>query len=137
MNNYKGRKPVNLTVNSILSTLITLMIGILIGYSLNSPLKSNVSNYFGNNINNSFENKPKTNFQLDSVTKTTDPLDFSTYQTIQLYSSGNRSVCSDWLTSRGEIPTLLNKLGLLGLGVEVGVRDGEFSQWILSNLKGK
>lgn len=143
MNNNKGRKPITLTFNSILSTSITLMIGIIIGFSLSSLQKYNISsNYTVENSNknnennansNNNNNNQKINLRLES---TIDKIDLN-IQVIQLYSSGNRSVCSDRLTTRGEIPSLLNKLGMFGLGVEVGVRDGDFSQWILSNWKGK
>jgi len=53
------------------------------------------------------------------------------------YGSGNRSSSSERLKSRGDIPMFLNRLGLLGIGVEVGVRDGEYSQWILSHWNGQ
>jgi hypothetical protein len=53
------------------------------------------------------------------------------------YGAGNRSVASNRLHVRAEIPNMLNKLGLLGEAVEVGVRDGEHSFWILSHWKGK
>lgn len=41
------------------------------------------------------------------------------------------------LESRGELPDYLNDLGLVGEGVEVGVRNGEFSKHILSKWRGK
>jgi hypothetical protein len=38
---------------------------------------------------------------------------------------------------RDELPEVLNRRGLLGTGVEVGVRKGEFSERILSSWSGK
>ena len=40
------------------------------------------------------------------------------------------------MKDRSEIPMYLTKLGLSGEGVEVGVRDGEFSEWVLSHWNG-
>lgn len=37
---------------------------------------------------------------------------------------------------REDLPRLLNRLGLLGTGVEVGVRNGAFSAWILHRWQG-
>lgn len=53
------------------------------------------------------------------------------------FGSGNRSASSERMNSRGEIPNFLNRLGLLGEAVEVGVRDGDYSQWMLSHWNGK
>jgi hypothetical protein len=41
------------------------------------------------------------------------------------------------MKSRGELPTYLNDLGLVGEGVEVGVRNGEHSKHILTFWKGR
>ena len=41
-----------------------------------------------------------------------------------------------FLPIREDLPELLNRRGLLGTGYEVGVRDGEFSELILSGWKG-
>jgi hypothetical protein len=38
---------------------------------------------------------------------------------------------------REEIPLLLNSLGLLGTGIEVGVRKGDFSEWLLEIWTGE
>jgi hypothetical protein len=38
---------------------------------------------------------------------------------------------------RDELPEVLNRRGLLGTGVEVGVRKGEFSERILSSWSGE
>ena len=45
------------------------------------------------------------------------------------------SIIFNKLKTRGDIPNLLNKLELFGEGVEVGVRRGEFSRYILKNSK--
>jgi hypothetical protein len=55
----------------------------------------------------------------------------------EAYATGNRSLLYNRLADRAKIPQFLNDLGLLGEAVEVGVRDGEFSSWILSHWKGK
>jgi hypothetical protein len=47
------------------------------------------------------------------------------------------SLCHKQLSTRGELPSYLTSLGLLGEGVEIGVRDGDFSQWVLSNWEGE
>jgi len=41
------------------------------------------------------------------------------------------------MESRGDIPALLHDLGLKGEAVEIGVRDGDFSKWILDNWDGQ
>lgn len=56
---------------------------------------------------------------------------------INQYVAGNRSLASRRLKDRADIPNLLNDMGLLGTAVEVGVRDGDHSFWILSHWKGK
>jgi hypothetical protein len=38
---------------------------------------------------------------------------------------------------REEIPLLLNSLGLLGAGIELGVRKGDFSEWLLDTWSGE
>ena len=45
------------------------------------------------------------------------------------------SACHRRLTSRGELPALLDALGLRGDGVEVGVREGDFSEHMLANWR--
>lgn len=114
MINIKGRKPISLTFNSILSSSITLMIGIIIGFSLSSLQKYNISNnYVVDNSNKKNENNVNSNnLRLENIIEKIDIKDLN-IQAIQLYSSGNRSVCSDRLNTRGEIPSLLNKLGYL------------------------
>eukprot|EP01031_Cornospumella_fuschlensis_P025083 gene25083-30297_t len=52
-------------------------------------------------------------------------------------SAHSYSLCHQRLSTRGELPKYAEALGLLGEAVEVGVRDGEFSDWILQNWKGK
>jgi len=47
------------------------------------------------------------------------------------------SLCHKQLSTRGELPSYLTSLGLLGEGVEIGVRDGDFSQWVLSRWSGE
>ena len=47
------------------------------------------------------------------------------------------SVCHRRLRSRGELPDYLTALGLLGAGVEIGVRDGDFSAHLLSHWAGE
>jgi len=42
-----------------------------------------------------------------------------------------------WMTTRDELGQMLNRLGLLGVGVEVGVLKGHFSQRILDAWNGK
>lgn len=44
--------------------------------------------------------------------------------------------CHERLKDRAEIPSYLTRLGLVGQGVEVGVRDGEFSEHVLSHWTG-
>jgi hypothetical protein len=46
------------------------------------------------------------------------------------------SSCHLRMASRGELPALLDALGLSGDGVEVGVRDGDFSEHVLANWEG-
>ncbi|MES2308286.1 MAG: class I SAM-dependent methyltransferase [Verrucomicrobiota bacterium] len=41
------------------------------------------------------------------------------------------------LKSRKEIPYFLNSKKLLGLGVEIGVKEGKFSEYLLSTWKGR
>src|SRR5215203_3451343 len=41
------------------------------------------------------------------------------------------------LPHRTELPYLLNRRGLLGAAVEVGVKAGEFSEWILERWHGR
>ncbi len=43
----------------------------------------------------------------------------------------------NYLTGRDELPRLLNRRGLLGVGAEVGVRDGEFSEHLLREWRGR
>lgn len=42
----------------------------------------------------------------------------------------------DDVVVREDLPRLLNRLGLLGVGVEVGVRNGAFSAWLLHRWQG-
>lgn len=42
-----------------------------------------------------------------------------------------------YIQKRTELPHILNARGLLGDGVEVGVQQGEFSEWILMHWKGR
>lgn len=42
-----------------------------------------------------------------------------------------------YVRARTELPIILNKRGLTGKGVEVGVWKGQFSNFLLSNWKGK
>ncbi len=44
---------------------------------------------------------------------------------------------SDYLATREGLPMLLNALGLLGEGVEVGVQEGRFSAHILEHWQGR
>ena len=41
------------------------------------------------------------------------------------------------MKARTEIPALLNELGLTGEGVEIGVLEGDYSEFLLSNWQGK
>ncbi len=50
--------------------------------------------------------------------------------------STHSSFCHKKLKERKEIASYLNDLGLKGDGVEIGVRDGGFSDWTLKNWKG-
>jgi hypothetical protein len=43
----------------------------------------------------------------------------------------------DYVTGRDELPRVLNSRGLRGRGVEVGVNDGWFSEWILRGWRGE
>ncbi len=47
------------------------------------------------------------------------------------------SFCHMRLRDRRDIPVYLNQLNLVGEGVEIGVRDGDFSEYVLSVWKGK
>jgi hypothetical protein len=59
-------------------------------------------------------------------------------ETSDLLSSRRiHSLCHKQLSTRGELPSYLTSLGLLGEGVEIGVRDGDFSQWVLSHWAGE
>lgn len=42
-----------------------------------------------------------------------------------------------FVVGRDEFARVLNSRGLLGTGVEVGVNEGEFSEWILRDWKGR
>ena len=42
-----------------------------------------------------------------------------------------------WVPSRDELPRLLNTRGLLGTAVEVGVKEGQFSEHILGHWRGR
>ena len=42
-----------------------------------------------------------------------------------------------YIRTRSELPLILNRQGLIGEGVEVGVWKGEFSHFLLSHWKGK
>jgi hypothetical protein len=42
-----------------------------------------------------------------------------------------------YVTGRDELPRVLNSRGLLGHGVEIGVNDGWFSEWILRGWRGE
>jgi hypothetical protein len=42
----------------------------------------------------------------------------------------------DDVPTRRELPRLLNRMGLIGTGAEVGVRNGDFSAWILHRWQG-
>lgn len=46
-------------------------------------------------------------------------------------------MCHKRFESRGELPGYLNSIGLTGSAVEVGVKEGHNSLYILSNWKGK
>lgn len=41
------------------------------------------------------------------------------------------------LLNRGEIPFLLNARGLTGIGAEIGVKHGQFSEYLLSHWRGR
>lgn len=43
------------------------------------------------------------------------------------------SMCHKRLSTRGELASYMDELGLAGEGVEVGVRDGDFSVWTLTH----
>lgn len=47
------------------------------------------------------------------------------------------SLCHEALHSRHDLATYMNGLGLVGEGVEIGVRGGHFSVWTLQNWHGK
>jgi predicted O-methyltransferase YrrM len=55
--------------------------------------------------------------------------------TLALRPTYSRSL--DYVTGRDELPRVLNSRGLLGRGVEVGVNDGWFSDWILRGWRGE
>ena len=42
-----------------------------------------------------------------------------------------------YVRTRKELPIILNKRGLIGKGVEVGIWKGQFSEFLLNNWKGK
>ena len=42
-----------------------------------------------------------------------------------------------YILNRGEFPYILNKKGLLGFGVEVGVKHGGFSEYLLQHWRGR
>lgn len=43
----------------------------------------------------------------------------------------------DYLTGREELPRLLNERGLVGVGVEVGVKEGSYSELLLERWRGQ
>jgi len=42
-----------------------------------------------------------------------------------------------WVATRDELPTLLNARGLLGVAVEVGVKQGQYSEHLLTHWQGR
>jgi hypothetical protein len=46
------------------------------------------------------------------------------------------SVATDDVSTRADIPVMLNRLGLVGVGAEIGVQTGAFSAWILHRWAG-
>ncbi len=42
-----------------------------------------------------------------------------------------------FVLNRGELPFILNAQGLLGEGAEIGVKHGQFSEYLLANWKGR
>jgi len=53
-----------------------------------------------------------------------------------LMSNADVADLVDDVATREELPRLLNRLGLLGTGVEIGVRNGAFSAWLLHRWQG-
>lgn len=74
--------------------------------------------------------KPGASITIESIPAVPGLIDDASYR--KRLSTAFRN-----LESRGELPDYLNDLGLVGEGVEVGVRNGEFSKHILSKWKGK
>jgi len=68
-----------------------------------------------------------------------DDLGFEVPLTRGLGPSGTEMLtqCHRQLQSRGDIPSYLNDLGLVGEAVEIGVRRGHFSQHILHKWEGR
>lgn len=134
-----------------LSLAVATIVGILIGISFSHIYHSN--KYQQHAVQSSLSSSvdmlqqqsalilQKSNFRpplsSSSSVETGKPASTECLSLIAEHGAGNRSASSDRLKSRGEIPTFLNKVGLLGEGVEVGVRDGEFSQWVLSHWQGQ
>ena len=42
-----------------------------------------------------------------------------------------------FVANRGEIPSILNARGLVGEGAEIGVKEGQFSEYLLGHWQGK
>jgi len=115
--------------------------------NIDNPLNNNIDT---NNINNKkFEQLMKKYNKLEqkynvleqkynvsllnssTITSTISSTLISTIEKLPIITH-----CHDRLKDRAEIPSYLTRLGLSGQGVEVGVRDGEFSEHVLSHWTG-
>jgi hypothetical protein len=125
----KGNKRVPNSYASTAFQLLIFVLGVFMGVVLYSQYLSYQQN------NPSLPTPPATSMKGSSTELSSSKEECSVL--IDQYVSGNRSASSNRLKTRKEFPEYLNYLGLTGEAVEVGVKDGVFSRWILSHWSGK
>ncbi|RYH05338.1 class I SAM-dependent methyltransferase [archaeon] len=121
-NHSAGGKPLRLATSSIVISVISFGLGIALALIL------------GQHRPNDCPTVQTSQAPLVSLRSAEVPLSMHPASSS---SSASYSLCHRRLKSRGELPQYAEALGLLGEAVEVGVRDGEFSDWILKNWRGK
>lgn len=126
-----GGKPVRLATSSIVISVISFGLGFALALIL------------GQHHPNNCPSQPTSTVQTSQVLPLVPSLRAATLPVLSTpYTSSPSSIpsyslCHKRMKTRGELPGYVEALGLLGEAVEVGVRDGEFSDWILSNWRGK
>lgn len=128
--NRKGS--ISCSFGSILYSIVIFLCGLFLGLIFNSS---------------STPSPPSTSTSLTTTTTPISPAPSSHSSSIitipqcnnliEKYVVGNRSAAYKKLKSRKELPEYLNLLGLVNEGVEVGVKDGAFSNHVLKYWNGK